>query len=110
MAVLVRNIPRMTSLSVRHCWAPPASGPRPLLTLFTKENCQLCEEALDQLRLYLGDVKLELVDIEEEGREEYYDKFRYEIPVFFFNKKFLCKNRIDLEKFHEAVAAHKREV
>ena len=110
MAVLGRNIPRMTLLGVRHCWAPPASGPRPLLTLFTKENCQLCDEALDQLRPHLGNVKLELVDIEEEGREEYYDKFRYEIPVFFFNKKFLCKNRIDLEKFHEAVAAHKREV
>ena len=108
--MLGRNIPRMTLLSVRHCWAPPASGPRPLLTLFTKENCQLCDEALDQLRPHLGNVKLELVDIEEEGREEYYDKFRYEIPVFFFNKKFLCKNRIDLEKFHEAVAAHKREV
>ena len=55
-------------------------------------------------------MKLELIDIEEDGREADYDKFRYEIPVFFFNKKFLCKNRIDLEKFHEAIEAHRREV
>ena len=110
MAVLMRNIPRIRSLPVRYYCAPAPSEPRPVLTLFTKENCQLCDEALDQLGPHLRNVKLELIDIEDEGREEDYDKFRYEIPVFFFNKKFLCKNRIDLEKFHEALAAHKREV
>ena len=110
MAVLMRNIARITSLPVRSYCPPASSETRPVLTLFTKENCQLCEEALEQLGPDLKHVKLELIDIEEEGREADYDKFRYEIPVFFFNKKFLCKNRIDLEKFHEAVAAHKREV
>ena len=76
---------------------------RPVLTLFTKEDCQLCEEALEQLSPHLHKVTLEVIDIEEEGREAEYDKFRYEIPVFFFNKKFLCKNRIDLDKFDAAV-------
>ena len=110
MAGLMRNIPRMTWLSVRYYCPPASSETRPVLTLFTKENCQLCDEALDQLGPDLRNVKLELIDIEEEGREADYDKFRYEIPVFFFNKKFLCKNRIDLEKFHEAIEAHRREV
>jgi len=73
------------------------------LTLFTKENCQLCDEALEELGPFLQYVKLEEVDIEEEGREEYFDKFRYEIPVFFLNKKFLCKNKIDLEKLQIAL-------
>ena len=110
MAVLLRNIPRMTWLPVRYYCPPASSDTKPVLTLFTKENCQLCDETLDQLGPDLRNVKLELIDIEEEGREADYDKFRYEIPVFFFNKKFLCKNKIDLEKFHEAVAAHRREV
>ena len=109
-ALLRRNIARIGSLQVRYCCPPASSETRPVLTLFTKENCQLCDEALDQLGPDLRNVKLELIDIEEEGREADYDKFRYEIPVFFFNKKFLCKNKIDLEKFHEAVAAHRREV
>jgi len=43
------------------------------------------------------------IDIEEEGNEEWFNKFRYEIPVFFLDKKFLCKNRIDLDAFNSAL-------
>ena len=75
----------------------------PVLTLFTKEDCQLCDEALEKLSQHLENVSLEVIDIEEEGREAEYDKFRYEIPVFFLDKKFLCKNSIDLKKFHSAM-------
>ena len=46
---------------------------------------------------------LETIDIEEDGNEEWFNKFRYEIPVFFLDKKFLCKNRIDLAAFHSAL-------
>ena len=55
------------------------------------------------LYYHLDNVLLEVIDIEEEGREAEYDKFRYEIPVFFLDKKFLCKNYIDLDKFHSAM-------
>ena len=48
-------------------------------------------------------VTLETIDIEEVGNEEWFNKFRYEIPVFFLDKKFLCKNRIDLVSFHSAL-------
>ena len=48
-------------------------------------------------------VSLETVDIEEDGNEEWFNKFRYEIPVFFLDKKFLCKNMIDLATFHSAL-------
>ena len=48
-------------------------------------------------------VTLETIDIEEEGNEEWFNKFRYEIPVFFPNKKFVCKNRIDLDAFNSAL-------
>ena len=75
----------------------------PVLTLFTKDDCQLCDEALEKLSPHLESVSLEVIDIEEEGREAEYDKFRYEIPVFFLDKKFLCKNYIDLNKFHSAM-------
>ena len=51
----------------------------------------------------LGQVILETIDIEEDGHEEWFNKFRYEIPVFFFNKKFLCKNRIDMNSFQSAL-------
>ena len=43
------------------------------------------------------------MDIEEEGQEDWWQLYRYEIPVFFLDKKFLCKNKIDLDKFHTAI-------
>merc|ERR1712096_477103 len=87
---------------VRFCQSN-SSASLPVLTLFTKYNCQLCDEALEELSPFLHQVQLKEVDIEEEGRENEYNKFRYEIPVFFLNNKFLCKNRIDLDKFHCAI-------
>lgn len=97
---------RLTQLS-RHCQSLSYQK-LPVLTLFTKENCQLCDEALEKLSPFLAQVQLETIDIEDEGREKEYDKYRYEIPVFYFNKKFLCKNYIDLDKFHEALKAYRK--
>jgi len=80
------------------------TAPKPVLTLFTKDFCPLCDDALDELGdANLDKVTLETIDIEEEGNEEWFNKFRYEIPVFFLNKKFLCKNRIDLDAFNSAL-------
>ena len=93
--------PILLSPQVRLCQSH--GSPLPVLTLFTKDNCQLCDEALEELGPFLHQVQLEEVDIEEDGREVEYDKFRYEIPVFFLNKKFLCKNKIDLDKFHSVL-------
>ena len=57
--------------------------------------------------LFVVQVTLETVDIEEDGNEEWFNKFRYEIPVFFLDKKFLCKNRIDLPSFHAALEEYR---
>ena len=69
-----------------------------------QDFCPLCDEALEELgSTNLARVQLVKVDIEEEGREELWDKYKYEIPVFFLDNKFMCKNRMDLDKFHEAM-------
>ena len=99
------GLSRLSQLS-RSCQSL-SSQKLPVLTLFTKDNCQLCDEALEKLSPFLSQVKLETIDIEDDGREKEYDKYRYEIPVFYFNKKFLCKNFIDLDKFHEAMKAYR---
>ena len=70
-----------------------------MLTLFTKDNCQLCHEAKQKLDPFKERFRLREIDITDEGHEEWYHKYKYEIPVFFFEKKYLCKNFIDLEKF-----------
>ena len=80
-----------------------AASLAPYLTRGSKEDCLLCEEVLEELSPFLHQLKLKEVDIEDDEGEEEYNKFRYEIPVFFLNNKFLCKNRIDLDKFHSAL-------
>jgi len=78
---------------------------KPTLTLFTKENCQLCEEALEEIREAGLSQKFTLsqVDIEEPENEKWFGLYRYEIPVFYFENKFLSKNRIDLEKLQSKI-------
>ena len=78
---------------------------KPLLRLLTKENCMLCEEAKHVLFSAPGkyDERLILkeVDIRAEGNEDLFDLYRYEIPVFFLERRFVSKNFIDLEKLEE---------
>ena len=78
---------------------------KPLLRLLTKENCMLCEEAKHVLFSAPGKYEerliLKEVDIRAEGNEDLFDLYRYEIPVFFLERKFVSKNFIDLEKLEK---------
>ncbi|RWS30479.1 Acetyl-CoA acetyltransferase-like protein [Leptotrombidium deliense] len=65
----------------------------PLLTLYTKRNCGLCEEAKQKLKPYFKYVRYEEVDIEAPMNKKWFGLYRYEIPVFHFNGRFLMKNK-----------------
>ena len=76
---------------------------RHVLKMLTKNQCQLCDEALMNIEQKLpanlrSKINIEKVDIYADGNENLYDRWRFEIPVFYFNDKYLCKNHIDLEK------------
>jgi glutaredoxin len=73
------------------------------LTMLTKEECQLCDEAKIKLnqdlpKELMSKLAFEEVDITEDGNEDLYDRWRYEIPVFYLGDQYLCKNRIDIPK------------
>ena len=73
------------------------------LKMLTKSCCHLCDEALEQIeeelpKSLLNNLVIQPVDITDEGNEALFDRWRYEIPVFYLNGKFLCKNRIDIAK------------
>ena len=73
----------------------------PILTLYTKDPCPLCEEAKEKLAPLSHRFLLREVDITDDGNEDLYDKYKYEIPVFFLERKFLCKNKIEVEKLEK---------
>ena len=74
-----------------------------ILKMLTKTECQLCDKAVATIDEKLAaalrsQMVIEKVDICRPGNEDLYDRWRYEIPVFYLNDKYLCKNSIDIEK------------
>ena len=81
------------------------------LKLLTKEECQLCDIAKEQImtnldKRLLAKIRVKEIDITEDGNEDLYDRWKWEIPVFYLEDKFLCKNRIDLDLLTERIKNH----
>lgn len=70
------------------------------IKLFTKEGCTLCDKVKDvlfQVREEHPHTLLQ-VDITDENHQEWYSKYKYDIPVLHLNDKFWIKHRITLEE------------
>jgi hypothetical protein len=106
-AAAVRRI-RWTSCASRQSFSSSLRK-LPTLTLFTKDPCPLCDVAKESLRPLESRFNLELVDITAEGNEKWFELYRYEIPVFYFEKDFLSKNRVDLKKLEAALATYEAQ-
>ncbi|GAB1604942.1 glutaredoxin-like protein C5orf63 homolog [Argonauta hians] len=76
---------------------------KPVLTMFTKEECSLCEEAKEALAPYSDKITFNEVDITASENKDYYDKYRFDIPVFHLNGKFLMKHRINKDLLDKAL-------
>lgn len=76
----------------------PSEGTRsglPVLTLYTKPQCSLCDIAKERLKDLLPRVHFIEVDIDKPGNEVWKLRYRYDIPVFHLNGKFLMKHKAD---------------
>ncbi|KAI9557023.1 hypothetical protein GHT06_016819 [Daphnia sinensis] len=89
--------------------ATHAPGRLPVLTLFTKDECPLCDEAkmaLMKSSLWNRFIFQE-VDIRRPENRRWFGMYRYEIPVFHLNEKFLMKHRVDLKLLEDELNAAK---
>jgi len=73
------------------------------ITLFTKEGCTLCDKVIDVLmELYQQDPNyahtLRAVDITDDDQRQYWDRYKYDIPVLHLNGQFWVKHRLDREE------------
>uniref|UniRef100_A0A8V0YJG3 Glutaredoxin-like protein n=1 Tax=Gallus gallus TaxID=9031 RepID=A0A8V0YJG3_CHICK len=78
-----------------------ASTNKPVLTLFTKKPCPLCDEAKEALEPYKRRFILQEVDITLPENSAWYHKYKYDIPVFHLNGRFLMKHQVDIQKFED---------
>jgi glutaredoxin len=70
----------------------------PKVTLYSKPICPLCDEAkvvLEQARKQIP-FHLEVVDIESD--REYFEAYKWEIPVVHVDGRMAFKHRLDLPK------------
>ncbi|XP_012158264.1 acetyl-CoA acetyltransferase, mitochondrial [Ceratitis capitata] len=74
-----------------------ASNKLPHLTLYTKDDCTLCDELLNELEIYFnGQYTLEKVDITKKENLRFLRLYRLDIPVLFLNGQFLCMHRLNV--------------
>ncbi|KAG7237121.1 hypothetical protein INR49_032783 [Caranx melampygus] len=68
----------------------------PTLTLFTKDPCPLCDEAKEALEPIKHRFVLQQVDISLQENKVWFDRYRWDIPVFHLNGQFVMKHRVDI--------------
>jgi len=77
----------------------------PAVTLYSRENCHLCEEALETIRAVAEDVStpvdVEVVDVDEDPalREEYGER----VPYVFVDDRPKFKYRVDADELRTAL-------
>jgi glutaredoxin len=70
------------------------------ITIYTKKDCHLCEEAKAILSRFAHEYPLSVDEIDIESDSATFEKYRYEIPVVLLNDRKIFKYRIDEKKFH----------
>ncbi|KAF7647964.1 hypothetical protein LDENG_00164140 [Lucifuga dentata] len=85
----------------------------PILTLYTKDPCPLCEHAKEKLEPFRRRFVLQQVDISLPENRIWLDRYRLDIPVFHLNGQFLMKHGVDAalldKKLQEAEKQHERK-
>nr|XP_013805976.1 PREDICTED: glutaredoxin-like protein C5orf63 homolog isoform X3 [Apteryx mantelli mantelli] len=66
-----------------------------------QKPCPLCDEAKEVLEPHKKRFILQEVDITLPENSSWYDKYKYDIPVFHLNGNFLMKHRVDIQKFED---------
>jgi hypothetical protein len=75
------------------------------LTLYTKKQCQLCDEAKELIdHLYPNRFVIEEIDIVKD--RALFRKFKLDIPVFYHGSKFLMQHKVDKTALDSLIKEH----
>lgn len=65
------------------------------LTLYTRADCHLCEEAKALLKPLLEEFGLTLIEVDVDTDPELAKRFGEEVPVIFLDGRKIAKHRVD---------------
>jgi len=71
----------------------------PTVKLFTKHGCTLCDKVKDVLESVREDQphSLYAVDITDDDKQEWFSKYKYDIPVLHINDIYWTKHRLSMD-------------
>lgn len=77
----------------------------PTIQLFTKEGCTLCDKAKDVLQSVreAQPHSLEAVDITDPDKQNFFDMYKWDIPVLHINGLYWTKHRLTSDEAVEAL-------
>jgi glutaredoxin len=72
----------------------------PMVQLYTKEGCTLCDKVSNVLRSVREECphSLEAIDITDSDKTEFYDKYKWDIPVLHIDGKYWTKHKLDAKE------------
>ncbi len=76
------------------------------LTLYTKANCSLCDQAKKDLEEYYNGL-FEIEEIDITKSKDLFRKYKFDIPVFHLNGEFLMQHKIDRQALDKLVESLK---
>lgn len=96
-------------------WMASVTGPvytsddpqAPQITLFTKEGCTLCDRVKDILVSVREEYphSLDQKDIEDNDKTEWFNRYKFDIPVLHMNGQYWIKHRITREEAMQGIEA-----
>ena len=100
-----RSHPHACFASVTGSVYESGSAADPVVTLYTKEGCTLCDKAKDVLKALSAEHphSLEAVDITDEDKEEWFDRYKYDIPVLHMDGVYWAKHRLSDAEARDAL-------
>ncbi len=78
---------------------------RPKVTLYGKAACSLCDETRADLDLLAGELDFDLTEIDITINEEWFERFRYLIPVVDIDGGDLLTPPLTIRRLRDAIMA-----
>lgn len=73
----------------------------PVVEIYSKVNCHLCDEAKDVIKKVLTDTQFVMKEIDITKDPEIFEKYRYEIPVIHINGIIAFKYKVNEDEFRK---------
>jgi glutaredoxin len=78
------------------------------LLLYTKPDCQLCDEMKDVISDVKREVNFDFEEINIKQNELFYEKLKEKIPLLMMNGRLIAKYYIDKEKLRKLVTTEQK--